>query len=202
MEITLEQFKALFKTNKNPDEVVSALNGVFSDERFDTKEKVAMFLAQCGHESAEYTVFSENLNYSSDALLKLFGKYFESKEQANLYHRNPEKIACRIYANRMGNGSEESKEGWMFRGRGPIQITGKSNYKKASLFLYNDERLVTNPDLVANLGIGFKCAFWFWVNNNIFSLSKDIVAATKKINGGTIGIEHRTKLYNEALTIL
>lgn len=202
MQITVDQFKSLFKDNKKPEETTAAVNSVLSDERFDSKEKVAMFLAQCGHESAGFSVLSENLNYSSDALMKLFGKYFDSKEQANLYHRNPEKIASRIYANRMGNGSEESKEGWKYRGRGPIQITGKSNYKKASLFLYKDERLVSDPEPVSSLDVGLKCAFWFWVENSLFSLSSDIVKATKKINGGTIGLEHRTSLYTEALKLL
>lgn len=159
-----------------------------------TKMQQAMFLAQCGHESAGFSVLSENLNYSSDGLVRVFRKYFTA-EDAKKYARQPEKIANRVYANRMGNGDENSGDGWKYRGRGIIQITGKRNYDAFSKWLERD----INPDDVAiNLTFAVKAGVWFWLTNEIASLNS-VEKATRRINGGLNGIEDRVNLYRKLM---
>ena len=159
-----------------------------------TKMQQAMFLAQCGHESAGFSMLSENLNYSSDSLVRVFRKYFTS-EEAKKYARQPEKIANRVYANRMGNGNENSGDGWKYRGRGIIQITGKRNYDAFAKWLERD----INPDDVAiNLTLAVKAGVWFWLVNEIASLNS-VEKATRRINGGLNGIEDRANLYRKLM---
>ena len=151
--------------------------------------RLAHFLAQCGHESGNFKAVSENLNYSADGLKKIFGKYFPGNLNES-YARQPEKIAARVYASRMGNGDEASKEGFKFRGRGYIQLTGKNNYTNFSKFIGED--CVTNPDLVATKYPLASAAFFF-DSNKLWSIcdkgadDATVTAVTKRVNGGTIG---------------
>ena len=162
-----------------------------------TPLRAAHFFAQTAHETGEYKLFSENLSYSTDGLKKIFGKYFPGI-LAEGYSRNPEKIANRVYGNRMGNGDEASGEGWKFRGRGALQLTGKENYTAFSKYLSKPEILV-NPDLVAN-EYAFESAMFFFDKNKLWTICDkgidvaSITALTKRINGGTLGLDHRKAL--------
>jgi len=162
-----------------------------------TPLRAAHFFAQTAHETGEYKAFSENLSYSTDGLKKIFGKYFPGT-LAEGYARNPEKIANRVYGNRMGNGDEASGEGWKFRGRGALQLTGKENYTAFSKYLNKPEILVT-PDLVAN-EYAFESAMFFFDKNKLWTIcdkgidDASITALTKRINGGTLGLDHRKAL--------
>jgi len=162
-----------------------------------TPLRAAHFFAQTAHETGEYKLFSENLSYSTDGLKKIFGKYFPGT-LAEGYARNPEKIANRVYGNRMGNGDEASGEGWKFRGRGALQLTGKENYTAFSKYLNKPEVLV-NPDLVAN-EYAFESAMFFFDKNKLWTICDkgiddvSITALTKRINGGTLGLDHRKAL--------
>lgn len=162
-----------------------------------TPLRAAHFFAQTAHETGEYKAFSENLSYSTDGLKKIFGKYFPGT-LAEGYARNPEKIANRVYGNRMGNGDEASGEGWKFRGRGALQLTGKENYTAFSKYLSKPEILV-NPDLVAN-EYAFESAMFFFDKNKLWTICDkgidvaSITALTKRINGGTLGLDHRKAL--------
>ncbi len=166
----------------------------------NTPKRLAMFLAQAGHESASFTVTSENLNYSVDGLLTVFPKYFKTKEVAATYARKPEKIANRVYASRMGNADEASGDGWKYRGRGYIQLTGKNNYIAFEKFLGIDIK----ADDVAQIPLAFLSAGWFWKTNDLnrYSDLGDILWCTKRINGGTHGLVDRTKRYQKALEAL
>jgi len=201
--ITVEQFTDMFPKNKNPQGWTKAMVDVLPTYEINTPERIASFLAQCGHESAGFTVLQENLNYSADGLNKIFKKYFPTLESAQPYARKPEMIANRVYGGRMGNGDEHSGEGYKFRGRGPIQLTGKANYEACSEFLFQDDTLVQNPDMLLDPEYALHSACWFWWKNDLnkFADTADLVTMTKRINGGTIGLEDRIKHYNEAMEI-
>ncbi|MCK9531862.1 MAG: glycoside hydrolase family 19 protein [Gammaproteobacteria bacterium] len=166
-----------------------------------TASQGAHFFGQCSHESAGFTIFTENLNYSAQSLVKVFGKYFPNISMATQYARQPIKIANKVYSNRMGNGSEASGDGWKYRGRGPIQLTGSSNYSLFAQAMHDNE-IVSNPDIVLTK-YAFQSAKWFFDHNSLWSLctsisESNIVAVTKRINGGTNGLAHRrdmTKKY-------
>jgi putative chitinase len=155
--------------------------------------RLSHFLSQCDHESGHFKAVYENLNYSSEALTKLFGRYFKGID-LHAYERNPEKIGSRIYANRMGNGAESSKEGYKFRGRGYIQLTGKSNYESFSEFIGED--CVENPDLVSTKYPLASAAFFF-TKNKLWQIcdkgatDEVVLMVTKRVNGGTIGYDDR-----------
>jgi putative chitinase len=165
-------------------------------EKFGITNKLRMahFLAQCAHESANFTALKENLNYSADGLRKIFPKYFPTIDFATKYARQPEKIANRVYASRMGNGDELSGEGYKFRGRGFIQLTGKSNYQAFSTFIGED--CVANPDLVATKYPLASAAFFF-DKNKLWDIcdkgdhADHVLAVTKRVNGGTHGYDDR-----------
>lgn len=191
-KIDIAKFKTLFPNCKNADELCNLLDNLLPQEEINTKERVNAFLAQCGHESGGFTRFVENLNYSAKGLRATFSKYFPDDSTALKYERKPEKIANKVYANRMNNGNESSGDGWKFRGRGPIQLTGKANYEMFSKDTGID--LTQNPDLViTDNTILLKTAIWFWNKNklNDFADKKDIKSMTKRINGGFIGLEER-----------
>lgn len=171
-----------------------------------TPFRAAHFFGQTSHETGHFKVFSENLNYSASGLLKVFPKYFKTLAEAQAYERKPEKIANRVYGNRMGNGDEASGQGFAFRGRGALQLTGKSNYEAFSKFL-NKPEILTNPDLVAN-EYAFESAIFFFEKNGLWAIcdkgvdDATILALTKRINGGTNGLEERktlTKKYYEMI---
>jgi putative chitinase len=162
-----------------------------------TPLRATHFFAQTGHETGEFKLFAENLNYSVDGLKKIFPKYFPGT-LAEGYARNPEKIANLVYGNRMGNGVEASGDGYKFRGRGALQLTGKSNYEAFSKYL-NKPEIMTNPDLVAN-EYAFESAMFFFDKNKLWDIcdkgvdDATITALTKRINGGTNGLDHRKAL--------
>jgi putative chitinase len=164
-----------------------------------TPSRAAHFFGQTSHESGGFQIFSENLNYSAAGLDKIFGKYFPDKLEDS-YARQPIKIANRVYANRMGNGNEASGDGWKFRGRGALQLTGKSNYQAFANYLKKPE-IMTNPDLVAS-DYAFESAMFFFDNNKLWLIADGgvsdatILAMTKRINGGTHGLEDRKSLTN------
>ena len=159
--------------------------------------QAAHFFGQCAHESGNFKVFSENLNYSADGLTKIFKKYFPTLAAAQPYARKPEKIANKVYANRMGNGPESSGDGWKFRGRGPIQLTGKDNYTAFAQSIGRPD-VLTNPDIVAT-ELAFESAIWFFNKNGLFAIAdKGVTDAvigqiTRRVNGGTHGLEDRIK---------
>ncbi len=159
-----------------------------------TPERAAHFFAQTGHETGDFKVYSENLNYSAQGLQGIFGKYFPGNLEES-YARQPEKIANRVYASRMGNGDEKSGDGWKFRGRGAIQLTGKDNYTQFSKHI-NKPEILTNPDLVAT-EYSFESALFFFDKNKLWSICDQgvndaaILALTKRVNGGTHGLADR-----------
>ena len=187
-----------------PDSVIAQIPGTASKFNITTPLRLAHFLAQCGHESGGFKAVQENVNYSADGLKKIFGKYFPGN-MADLYARNPEKIASRVYASRMGNGDEASREGFKFRGRGYIQLTGKSNYTNFTKFIGED--CVGNPDLVATKYPLASAAFFF-DSNKLWSIcdkgadDATVTAVTKRVNGGTIGLADRIKHFKEFYSLL
>ena len=187
-----------------PDSVISQIPDTAEKFGITTNLRLAHFLSQCGHESGGFKAVSENLNYSADGLVKIFGKYFNSTT-ATGYARNPEKIASRVYASRMGNGDESSKEGFKFRGRGFIQLTGKENYTKFGKFIGED--IASNPDLVATKYPLASAAFFF-NSNNLWAIcdkgadTATVTAVTKRVNGGVIGLDDRIKHFNEYYNLL
>lgn len=202
--ISVQNFSAIFP-RADAEGWVSAFDAQLSLYDINTPQREAMFIAQCGHESAGWSKFSENLNYSVNGLLSTFPKYFNPTSAAQ-YARKPEMIANRVYANRMGNGPEESGDGWKYRGRGPIQLTGSHNYSKFAMDTFDDwQIIVDNPQPVAdNREVSLLSALWFWKVNNINSLADkgDVKIVTKKINGGYIGLEERQHLYSDLLNII
>jgi putative chitinase len=200
-ENLIQLYPLVVKTPFGVDNLSNSLNSCLI--KLGTgKYRIPMFLAQTGEESLEYTHVIENLNYSSDALLKLFPSHFSGVADATNYHRKPEKIANRIYSNRMGNGDEVSGDGWKYRGRGILQITGHDNYKACGDFLKID--LLQNPDLLTSLPHSIDSAIWYWNNRNINKVAdlEDITSCTKLINGGVIGLEKRISNYKLAKQIL
>ena len=156
-----------------------------------TKPQQAMFLAQYGHETQGYTRLSENLNYSANGLVNVFRKYFPTLSLAQQYERKPQAIANKVYANRMGNGSEASGDGWKYRGRGLPHVTGKDNYGKFQAWL---GKSIEPEELSTDLSLAVKAGVWYWVANGLASLGS-VEKVTVRINGGTNGLEERCKLY-------
>ena len=186
--------------NHLSDDVFYQILDVIIKYKINTPLRLAHFLAQCHHESAGFNVVEENLNYSAEGLRRTFKKYF-TQEQANEYAHNKVKIASRVYANRMGNGDEESQEGWLYRGRGYIQLTGKDNY--AALNYQLPEDIIKNPDLVATQ-YPMLSAAWFWDHNNINDIcdNETIEDVTRKVNGGLNGLQERRELFEHYSEIL
>lgn len=172
--------------------------------KINSHKRAVHFFAQCAHETGNFKSYTENLNYSATALRSVFGKYFTSNEMAESYARQPEKIANKVYANRMGNGDEASGDGWEFRGRGALQTTGYSNYQELSKHLGNGQVLI-EPELLAT-DLSFASAQFFFDKNNLWSIcdkgldEETIKQLTKRINGGYNGLDHRielTKTYSQ-----
>jgi putative chitinase len=202
MQISTNQIRQLFPQNKHPDHLAEVFNEIFPKYNITTVNRAAGFLAQCGHESAGFTILKENLNYGAKGLMGTFKKYFPTESLALAYERQPEKIANRVYANRMGNGPESSGDGYRYRGRGAIQLTGRDNYSRfaASMGMSLDEVI---EDL-ETLDGAIESACWFWATNGLNAIcdADDIVKMTKKINGGTIGLEDRKQHYEHAKHLL
>ena len=168
----------------------------------NTNKRIAAFLAQCAHESGNFRALHENLNYKAEGLMKIFHKYFPDEDTANDYAHNPEKIANRVYANRMGNGDEDSGDGFRYCGRGLIQLTGKTNYESCGAELQVD--LDSNPQYLESPEGACRSAAWFWWSRDLNELADtgDIKAITKRVNGGFIGLEDRIANYETALEAL
>lgn len=202
-DFTYDKFKLIIN-NKQSKEWFDILYSILPRYNINTKERVAGFLAQTGHESLDFNTLEENLNYSAERLRVIWPTRFPSLSYAQQFHRNPKMIANQVYSNRLGNGPFSSGDGWKFRGRGIIQCTGKTNYSKCSQFLYKDDRLVVNPDLLLQKEGAILSACWYWSVNDInrFCDSKDMIGMTKRINGGTVGLTDRKKRFEKALSIL
>lgn len=193
--ISRAQLEAILTNSKNLETYFQPLNEALKKYAINTPLRIVHFLAQVAHESGSFLFVEENLNYSAKALRAVFGKYFPDEATAEAYSRKPEKIANRVYADRMGNGNEASGDGWRFRGRGLVQLTGRDNYtsfqKSAGTNLTDGEA----PTKVAEPEFAVRAAAWFW---DMRSLNKyadvdDLVTITKRVNGGTHGLEDRKK---------
>jgi putative chitinase len=188
-----------------PDTVIAQIPDVMTKFEINTPLRLAHFLAQCGHESGGFKAVQENLNYGAKGLMGIFKKYFPDGTKAALYERKPEKIANLVYGNRMGNGPESSGEGYKFRGRGYIQLTGKDNYKAFDAVV--PENLLESPDLVATK-YPLLSAAWFFHKNGLHKIADQgatdtvVTSVTKRVNGGTIGLPDRIKHFKEYHTLL
>lgn len=203
-EFTIDQLKKLIPTAAGGvqawyDGLVDAL----PQYQIITPQRVAAFIAQCAHESGGFRMMEENLNYRAATLTKLWPQRYPPGV-AEQYAGKAEAIANKSYSGRMGNGDEASGDGWKFRGRGLIQLTGRSNYTECSKFLFNDNTLVDNPDILLDPYYATHSACWFWNKQNLNALADtgDIKTMTKKINGGFIGLDDRIKHYNHAIEVL
>lgn len=185
-------------TAANADKFAAAIDKTMAEFSISNDKRRAMFIAQIMHESGNLVFVKENLNYSSDALLRVFPKYFPDRATADAYARKPDRIGSRVYANRMGNGPESSGEGYDFCGRGLIQITGKENYTNCGAKLGVD--LVADADYLETPEGAARSAGWFWNRAGLNTLADagDIITCTKRINGGTNGLDDRQKKYNLA----
>jgi len=188
-----------------PDAVIAQLPDTMAKFELNTPLRLAHFLAQAGHESGGFKAVNENLNYGAKGLLGIFKKYFPTPEKAALYERKPEKIANLVYGGRMGNGPEATGEGYKFRGRGYIQLTGKDNYKAFDAVV--PENLLESPDLVATK-YPLLSAAWFFHKNGLHKIADQgatdavVTSVTKRVNGGTIGLADRIKHFKEYYALL
>jgi len=198
---TKEQLQSIIGNNSNLDGWYEALSSVLPKYEIDSPQRVSAFIAQCTHESGGFKRLKENLNYKWESLRKVFPKYFPTDELAQEYAHKPEQIANRVYGGRMGNGDESSGDGFRYCGRGLIQLTGRNNYTKfaESIGIAVEEV----PALLETFEGAVKSACWFWKTNNLnqYADAGDILTMTKRINGGTIGLEDRIKHYNHALEV-
>jgi putative chitinase len=188
-------------SDEKADSLGRALNQAMEEASINTPLRQAAFIAQVAHESMGLTRFVENLNYSAEGLLKVFGRHFDEGE-VEQFARQPEKIANRVYANRLGNGDEDSGDGWRYRGRGFIQVTGKDNYREAGKSLNQD--LVDKPELAEGLEVGAQVAAWYWTSRDLNSYADrgQFDTITKRINGGLNGLNERRAYYMKAKEVL
>ena len=202
MELTEQQLQQIIPKNKYVSYWYQALQQLLPQYEINTSMRIAAFLAQCAHESGGFVFIKENLNYRWASLRKTFPKYFPTDALAQQYEKQPEKIANRVYANRMGNGPEESGDGYRFCGRGLIQVTGRDNYTRFgnSLNMTAEEA----SEYMETFEGAAQSACWFWKSNNLnkWADSNDLVTLTKCINGGTNGLEDRCNYYNNIINIL
>jgi putative chitinase len=202
MELTLDQFKRILPGNKYADYWFHALSRLLPDYEINTAQRIASFIAQCKHESGNFTAIRENLNYKAESLMRVWPRYFPTMEVAVQYAHNQEKIANRAYANRMGNGPEESGDGWRYCGRGLIQLTGKDNYQNFADSIQTPVEEV--PAYLETFEGAAQSACYFWEDRhlNVFADAGDIKGMTKVINGGYLGLEDRQKNYEMIKSIL
>jgi putative chitinase len=202
MILTQDKLAKILTRNKSVGPLFEALSKMLQKYEINTVNRIAGFLSQCGHESADFTVLKENLNYGAKGLRATFPKYFATDAVAAQYERQPEKIANHIYANRMGNGAEATGDGYKYRGRGAIQLTGHDNY--AAFAKSINKTLDETVTYCETMDGAIESACWFWKKNNLNATcdANDIVAMTKKINGGTIGLDERKSHYEKAKGIL
>ena len=200
-DFTVEKLAAMLPGNPYVDHWHEALSKILPDYDINTPQRVGAFIAQTAHESGGYKALKENLNYRAETLCKVWPRYF-TPDIANQYAHNQEAIANRAYANRMGNGPEESGDGYRYCGRGLIQMTGKSNYMKFAESI--DTPVEEIPDFLATFEGAIQSACWFWETNNLNQYADlgDILTMTKKINGGTLGLAERQQHYQHFMQIL
>lgn len=201
-EFTKQHLAEIIKGNPYIDNWYQAISEILPEYEINTKPRVAAFLAQCAHESGGFRFLKENLNYKAASLRKVFPKYFPDDAIAAAYANKPQMIANRVYGNRMGNGDEASGDGWRYCGRGLIQLTGKDNYTFFAASL--DIPLEEASEYLETFEGAVQSACFFWEQNklNQWADAGDILTLTKRINGGTIGLEDRIKHYNHALHVL
>ena len=204
-DFSVDKLAAMVPGNPYIDHWHEALAMILPDYEINTKPRVAMFIAQCAHESGGFKFIKENLNYRWESLRKIFPKYFPNDQIAQQYASRPNKqeaIANRVYASRMGNGDEASGDGYRYCGRGLIQLTGKSNYENFAMSIETPVEEI--PHYLATFEGAIQSACWFWETNNLnrWADQGDVLTVTKKINGGTIGLQDRIKHYNHALHVL
>ena len=202
MELTLQHLQAIIGNNPYLEHWYEALSKALPDYEINTPQRLAAWFGETKVESANYTAIKENLNYRPESLVRLWKSHFPTMEIANQYAHNPEAIANRAYGGRMGNGDESSGDGWKFCGRGLIQLTGRDNYQS-----FADSLQISVDDAAQYLETFEGCvqsACWFWENNNLDALADqgNIDAISKKVNGGTEGLENRRNFYHQALQIL
>ena len=183
------------------DGVTEALGAAMARFEIDRPARKAAFLAQLAHESGQLSRWAENLSYRWPRLRQIFPKYFRTDAEAQAFDRQPERIANRVYGGRLGNGPEASGDGWRYRGRGPIQLTGKSNYRTCGAALGVD--LVAEPELLETPEVGCLAAAWFWADKGLNALADagDFVTITRRINGGLIGLADRRELWERAKSV-
>jgi putative chitinase len=200
--LTEELLKQVLPRNKAPNDLLVVLLNLLDRYEINTTNRIAGFLAQCGHESADFTALKENLNYGAAGLRATFPKYFPDDATAQAYERQPEKIANRIYASRMGNGAEITGDGYKYRGRGAIQLTGHDNYSQFATSI--GKTLPETVEYLETLEGAVESACWFWKSRGLNATcdADDITAMTKKINGGTIGLDDRKAKYSKAKQLL
>ena len=202
-EFKKEHLASMIGKNPYLDYWYDALYQILPEYNINTPQRVAAFIAQCAHESGNFRFLQENLNYRAESLTKTFKKYFPTLESAQPYAKKPQMIANKVYANRMGNGDEASGDGFRYLGRGLIQLTGKNNYTffAASVGIENMDECV---EYLGTFEGAVQSACFFWENSNLnqWADKGDILTLTKRINGGTIGLEDRIKHYNHALHVL
>jgi putative chitinase len=201
-DFTVDKFKACIGNNPYAEHWYEALCDILPDYDINTVPRVAAFLAQTAHESGGYTAIKENLNYKAETLCKVWPKYFPNMDIANQYAHRPEKIANRAYGGRMGNGTEETGDGYKFCGRGLIQLTGKDNYSRYAQA--TEQSLDEASEHLTTFEGCVQSAAWFWEANNLnqFADSGDILTMTKRINGGTLGLADRQQHYQHAIQVL
>ena len=208
-ELTIQQLKKIMPGCKDPDTWIAALNTAMAQFEISSSARIAAFLSQVAHESSQLTRLSENLNYTAKRLNQVWPNRFPTVEKAQQYANNPEKLANYIYAKRLGNGEETSGDGWRFRGRGLIQLTGRGNYRAAAQG--TGLPLEEQPDLLLQPAPAALSAAWFWKSHGLNELAddynddndtQDFCTITKRINGGTVGLKERIALWEQAKAVL
>jgi putative chitinase len=203
--ITLQQFaSAMWCTLMTAEPWHQPFLAAMAERAINTPRRVAAFLAQVGHESASLSHVEESLNYSAQRLREVWPTRFPTIEAAHYYEHSPERLANLVYADRMGNGSYESGDGWAYHGRGPIQLTGCDNYRRAEIALHLP--LLHQPELALQPAVGARIAAWYWEDHGCNALADQpdggVEAITRRINGGTIGLDDRRTRYERALKLL
>lgn len=203
--LTLEQFQSAFPNATDAEEWCAALETTLPEYDITTAERIAAFVSQCGVETGGWRWFEENMNYSAQRMMQVWPRIFNA-DLAQRCHRKPEMVANYAYGNRMGNGGPETGDGWKFRGRGPIHLTGRKNYTAFATDTFdNPDEILDNPDLVAHdKEVALKSALWFWDINDLNALAdtKQITKLSRRVNGGDNGLQERIALFNKLYSLL
>ena len=203
--LTPDQFQSVFPNATDPEGWCAALEQSLPEYGIDTPKRIAAFVSQCGVETGGWRWFEENMNYSAQRMMQVWPRVFNA-ELAQKCHRKPQLVANYAYANRMGNGGPDTGDGWKFRGRGPIHLTGRKNYTAFATDTFdNPDEILDNPDLVAqDKEIALKSALWFWDINDLNALAdtKQITKLSRRVNGGDNGLQERIALFNKLYSLL